>query len=144
MNKKIILIVLIISLCFSFMIYKFYKKTKKENTEIYLIQVGAYKDYNNLSEATKNYDNYIIRKEGDLYKIYIGVTRDEEVYNKLVSLYSDGKENFKKVMKVTNEKFENNLIVYDNIIKNSENKSDISIVVKSSLKELENLLNKNE
>ena len=47
-------------------------------------------------------------------------------------------------MKVTNEKFENNLIVYDNIIKNSENKSDISIVVKSSLKELENLLNKNE
>ena len=144
MNKKILVILLAISLCFSFIIYKFYKKTEKEYTEVYLIQAGAYKDYDNLSEATKSYENYIVRKEGELYKIFIGVTKDEEVYNKLISLYLNGKENFKKVIKITNEEFENNLSAYDNIIKNTSNKKNINTVVKASLNEINKLLSQKD
>ena len=100
MNKKIILILIALSLCFSFLMYKIYRKTENESTPIYLIQVGAYKDYNNLSEATKNYENYIVRKEEGLYKIFIGVTKDEEVLSKLLSIYLDGRDNYKKVLKI--------------------------------------------
>lgn len=141
MNKKIILILLALSLCFSFIIYKCYTKTTKKETSIYLIQAGAYKDYNNLSKATKNYENYIIRKEDDLYKIFIGVTKDEDVYSKLTSIYLKDKENYKKVLKVTNEEFEQNLTTYDKLIKNTDNLQNINTVVKASLREFEQLLN---
>lgn len=141
MNKKIVLILLALSLCFSFIIYRYYTKTTKKETSIYLIQAGAYKDYNNLSEATKNYENYIIRKEDDLYKIFIGVTKDEDVYSKLTSIYLKDKENYKKVLKVTNEEFEQNLTTYDKLIKNTDNLQNINIVVKASLREFEKLLN---
>lgn len=140
MNKKIILTIILISILFTFITYKLYSKTEELSTKIYLIQAGAYKDHNNLSEATKQFENYIIKKEGELYKIYIGVTKDEEVYNKLSKIYLDGKENFKKVVKITNEEYSTNLDTYDNIIKNTDDKRNINIVVKSSLKELEKLL----
>ena len=143
MNKKIILILIALSLCFSFLMYKIYRKTENESTPIYLIQVGAYKDYNNLSEATKNYENYIVRKEEGLYKIFIGVTKDEEVLSKLLSIYLDGRDNYKKVLKITNEEFVQNLTIYDNIIKHTDNKENINLVVKSSLKELDKILNEN-
>ncbi len=143
MNKKIILILIALSLCFSFLMYKIYRKTENKSTPIYLIQVGAYKDYNNLSEATKNYENYIVRKEEGLYKIFIGVTKDEKVLSKLLSIYLDGRDNYKKVLKITNEEFVQNLTIYDNIIKHTDNKENINLVVKSSLKELDKLLNEN-
>lgn len=143
MNKKIILILIALSLCFSFLMYKIYRKTENKSTPIYLIQVGAYKDYNNLSEATKNYENYIVRKEEGLYKIFIGVTKDEKVLSKLLSIYLDGRDNYKKVLKIANEEFVQNLTIYDNIIKHTDNKENINLVVKSSLKELDKLLNEN-
>ena len=60
MNYKKIIIPIILSLCFFLLIYKNYKNKKVEYKEIYILQVGAYKSYDNVINKTKYLDNYII------------------------------------------------------------------------------------
>ena len=71
MNKKIILGVVIISLIFSIFIFKKYKASENSYKTLYVIQVGAYKDYENVIKNTRNFDNYIVYEENNLYKIFI-------------------------------------------------------------------------
>ena len=105
MNKKIFFVVLILSLAFSFLIYKNYSADTDEYKSVYLIQVGAYKDYNNAVLASKNYSNSIIRKEGELYKIFIGATRNEDVYKKIVKIYLKEDNTFMKEIRISDKAF---------------------------------------
>lgn len=139
-NVKKIIIILLITLIFSIIIFKKYKATDKEYEELYIIQVGAFKNYDNVIKNTKNYENYTIIKENDLYKIFIGITFNDEIYNKLLDLYAKDINVFKKVLKVTDQNFINKIKDYDKVLKNTENKKSIDIIIKAELKELNNLL----
>ena len=88
MNQKILLILIIITCLFSCSIFGLYKRKSVVKNKYYLLQVGAYKNYDSISKKTKEYENYLVLKEEDLYKLYIGVTKDKEVYRKLVNLYA--------------------------------------------------------
>ncbi len=142
MNKKFLLILIIITCLFSCSIFGLYKRKSVVKNKYYLLQVGAYKDYDSISKKTKEYENYLVLKEEDLYKLYIGVTKDKEVYKKLVNLYASTSSIYKKEITLSNQKFDDTLIKYDSLIKNSEDIKEINLVIKSELKFLEEMLAK--
>ena len=142
MNKKILLILIIITCLFSCSIFGLYKRKSVVKNKYYLLQVGAYKNYDSISKKTKEYENYLVLKEEDLYKLYIGVTKDKEVYRKLVNLYASTSSIYKKEITLSNQKFYDTLTKYDSLIKNSEDIKEINLVIKSELKFLEEMLAK--
>ena len=142
MNKKFLLILIIITCLFSCSIFDLYKRKSVVKNKYYLLQVGAYKDYDSISKKTKEYENYLVLKEEDLYKLYIGVTKDKEVYKKLVNLYASTSSIYKKEITLSNQKFDDTLTKYDSLIKNSEDIKEINLVIKSELKFLEEMLAK--
>ena len=142
-NKKIILILIIIVCLFTCGIFGLYKKEKPIYNKYFLLQVGAYKNYDSISKKTKEYENYLVLKEDDLYKLYIGVTKDDEVYKKLVNLYTNTSSIYKKEISISNKKFNDTLTKYDSLIKNSEDIKEINLIIKSELKFLEEILEKN-
>lgn len=142
MNKKFLLILIIITCLFSCSIFGLYKRKSVVKNKYYLLQVGAYKNYDSISKKTKEYENYLVLKEEDLYKLYIGVTKDKEVYKKLVNLYASTSSIYKKEITLSNQKFDYTLTKYDSLIKNSEDIKEINLVIKSELKFLEEMLAK--
>lgn len=142
MNKKFLLILIIITCLFSCSIFGLYKRKSVVKNKYYLLQVGAYKNYDSISKKTKEYENYLVLKEEDLYKLYIGVTKDKEVYRKLVNLYANTSSIYKKEITLSNQKFDDTLTKYDSLIKNSEDIKEINLVIKSELKFLEEMLAK--
>lgn len=142
MNKKFLLILIIITCLFSCSIFGLYKRKSVVKNKYYLLQVGAYKNYDSISKKTKEYENYLVLKEEDLYKLYIGVTKDKEVYRKLVNLYANTSSIYKKEITLSNQKFDDTLTKYDSLIKNSEDIKEINLVIKSELKLLEEMLAK--
>lgn len=142
MNKKIIIGGIIISLFFSFFIYKKYKAKESEYKELYVIQVGAYKSYDNVAVNTKNFDNYIVTEENGLYKILIGLSFSEEVYNKISTIYAPNISTYKKVLKITDKKFIENISTFDDLIKNTDNKEKLNLIIKEELRVLNDILNK--
>lgn len=142
MNKRFLLILIIITCLFSCSIFGLYKRKSVVKNKYYLLQVGAYKNYDSISKKTKEYENYLVLKEEDLYKLYIGVTKDKEVYKKLVNLYASTSSIYKKEITLSNQKFDDTLTKYDSLIKNSEDIKEINLVIKSELKFLEEMLAK--
>lgn len=136
MKYKKIIIPIILSLCFFFIIYFNYKNKKIEYKDIYILQVGAYKNYDNLINKTKYLDNYIIYEENGLYKIFIGVTLNNNNYNKLDNIY--GNNSFKKVLKISDTNYINNLKKYDTLINETNDKELLNNIIKKELRELEN------
>ena len=130
MNKKFLLILIIITCLFSCSIFGLYKRKSVVKNKYYLLQVGAYKNYDSISKKTKEYENYLVLKEEDLYKLYIGVTKDKEVYKKLVNLYANTSSIYKKEITLSNQKFDDTLTKYDSLIKNSEEIKEINLVIK--------------
>lgn len=142
MNIKKISLILLIALFFCFIVFKHYKAADKNYEEIFIIQVGAYKNYDNIIKVTKNLDNYLIYEEDNLYKIFIGLATDEEVFNKLTDTYAKDMKIFKKTLKITNKDFEKKLKEYDELIKITTKKENLNVIVKEELKLLKNILDK--
>ena len=138
MYIKKFIIPIILSLCFFFIIYINYKNKKIEYKEVYVLQVGAYKKYENLVNKTKYLDNYLIYQENDLYKIFIGVTLNNDNYNKIESIY--GEDTFKKVIRINDEEYIDNLKKYDTLIKETNDKELLNDIIKKELRELEVVL----
>lgn len=142
MNIKKIVILLIIALFFSSIIYFKYNKEENITKEYYILQVGAYSNYDNVVKNTRDLENYIVYEENNLYKIFIGITSDTEIYNKLVTTYASNLSTFKKTVKINNEEIENKINNFDKVIKNTDDKTNLNIIIKEELKILEKFLNK--
>lgn len=142
-NIKNIGLILIITLIFSLIIFKHYNAKETEYEELYILQIGAYKNYDNVIKNTLELENYIIYQEKDLYKIFIGITMDDEIFDKLKTIYADNITTFKKVIKTNDEKFIRNIKDYDELIKNTNDSKSLNLIIKEELKELNKLLNKN-
>lgn len=140
MNKKIIFLLISISIFLVAFITIKYFENKCSYVTYYILQEGAFKNYNGVIKTTRNYNNYVISKEDELYKIYIGVTLDKEVYNKLISMYSKTSSTYMKKVNINNKEFYNKVRTYDSLIKNSDNLKEVDLIVKEELKLLKKIL----
>lgn len=144
MNKRIFFVLILVSLVFSLVIFKIYKSKKESDCTYYLVQVGAFKSYDNLSILSKKYENYIVREEEGLFKLFIGVTKSEEVYDKIIRMYSLTSSNYKKILRLNNKDFDRYITKLDELIKIANNQNETDTLVKEGLKELNKVLDNNK
>ena len=121
--KKKILVVVIIGFIFASIIFLKYKKESEavSNTEtVYLLQIGAYKNNENVVKVTKTLPNYVILEEGSTTKIIIAITKDDNNIEKLSQNYETV---YIKELQMENKEFLDYLTKYDNLL-NYTNNSD--------------------
>ena len=125
MNKKALLIVMLMGIVFaSFLLYKYKSKDKGiVNTEtVYLIQIGAYQNYENVVKVTKTLPNYVIIEEDGTAKIIVGITKDNNNLEKL-------KQNYENIYireeQIDNKEFLDYLTKYDYLLNETNNSETI-------------------
>lgn len=125
MNKKALLIVMLMGIVFaSFLLYKYKNKDKGiVNTEtVYLIQIGAYQNYENVVKVTKTLPNYVIIEEDGTAKIIVGITKDNNNLEKL-------KQNYENIYireeQIDNKEFLDCLTKYDYLLNETNNSETI-------------------
>lgn len=125
MNKKALLIVMLMGIVFaSFLLYKYKNKDKGiVNTEtVYLIQIGAYQNYENVVKVTKTLPNYVIIEEDETAKIIVGITKDNNNLEKL-------KQNYENIYireeQIDNKEFLDYLTKYDYLLNETNNNETI-------------------
>lgn len=144
MNKKTFLFTLLIVILLTIGVVGLYKSKSTSSTKYYLVQIGAYKKIDSASLKSKEFDNYIVHKDNDLYKIYIGVTKDMEVFDKIVRLYSKTSSFYRKEISVSNTSIDEAMSRYDKFIINSNDKNEIDQIIKVELKLFKEILEKDK
>ena len=125
-------------------VYNGYQNETKEafkdmNENIYLLQYGVYSSNDSMVENTKNLKNYFYYIENNKYHVIIGVTMDKDLKDKIKKANSiDNK------VSINNDEFIESLKQYDNLIKNTEDKTTILTAEKQILSKYEELIINNE
>ena len=92
----------------------------KEEYLIYAFQVGAFEKYDNAVNLSNLLPSSIIKKEDNLYKIYVAMYKDIDIVNKMIVYFENNNINiFLKSLSVS-KNFYNDLLNYETLIKNSE------------------------
>ena len=146
MKKMIkgIFVPFVMSMLFGFicgkMVYQVYGngvEKKLSSSRLYLIENGKYLTYDSMREEN-NGNNYVYYKDDDGYKTVVGITRDENNIDKIMSLYSDSMR--VEEYYVSNELLNEKQGEYDLILNNTEDMHEVKEVVDNIL----NLYRKDE
>lgn len=122
MKKKILLVLFSIGagILFTFFILNKENIYAKEQYNIYAFQTGAFENYDNALKQLKNLPSGIIKKDNDLYKVYVAIYKNIDIVNKMIVYFENNNINiYLKSIKV-NKEFYNNLENYEKIIQNSD------------------------
>lgn len=136
MNKKVMVCSIILSIIFSFMVIKAYNALGSYKALCYFVQVGAYNNRENALSSAKRYNSSFIMMEDNLYKVYIGVAKSEEVYNKIVSLLNIDEIAFKKNALITDKDLSDKIDLFDKVISKVNSKDKLYEVL---IEEVNNL-----
>lgn len=122
MKKKILLAILSVGAGMAFTFFFLNKENTfaKEEYLIYAFQVGAFEKYDNAVNLSNLLPSSIIKKEDNLYKIYVAMYKDIDIVNKMIVYFENNNINiFLKSLSVS-KNFYNDLLNYETLIKNSE------------------------
>ena len=109
-------------------------KVSKIGEELYFIQYGVFSSIESMEKETITLENYVYNINEGKYYVYVGITHSGDNANKIVAYYNDlGYETIIKKYPVTNNKFVNELINYDNLLLNTDDKSAISSIISEVL-----------
>ena len=98
------------------------KKLQKGDT-YYFLEEGVYTDYNNIQS---NINRRIIENKNNKYHVYIGITRDIEVVEKLKSIYEKENININVKEKILESvEFKTNVEQFDLLIRQTNESSQI-------------------
>ena len=130
-------------------VYNGYQNETKEafkdmNENIYLLQYGVYSSNDSMVENTKNLKNYFYYIENNKYHVIIGVTMDKDLKDKIKKANSIDNSIYIKKVSINNDEFIESLKQYDNLIKNTEDKTTILTAEKQILSKYEELIINNE
>ncbi len=142
MNKKIVIFTVITAFLFGMYIYFDYKNNPEEtvNETIYFLQIGAYKNSNNVTKVTKLVNHNYVEFDNGIYYIYVGITSSKEALEKIKAIYTQkGTDIYVKEKKVKNKKFLDYLKKYDSMIIETDNKELIDSILKDVLKNYEKI-----
>ena len=131
--KKVLMPCFLSVLCGSIcgrLVYGAYdKKIERDfyGEKVYLIQAGAYSDYDNMVKNT-SLNSYVYYKDEDgLFKSIIGLTEEKDNINKIKDTY--GKEVIISEYYSKDEELNNKIKELDKIIKETTNKEEIQKTV---------------
>ena len=120
------------------------KNVFNEKNTYYFLQEGVYSSKDIMDENTNDINNKVVINEDDKYYVYLGITKDKDIANKIKKIYEDdGYQLYEKEMTINNKEFDANLNQFDLLIKNSTDKSDILTVEGVILANYEELVKNN-
>lgn len=100
------------------------KKLQKGDT-YYFLEEGIYSNYNNIQNNINAYRK-IIENKNNKYHVYIGITRDKKVLEKLKKIYKEDNINVSvKEINLYSQEFKNNVEQFDLLIKQTKDNSQI-------------------
>lgn len=117
-------------------------KKNNENEKYYLLQEGTYYDDKILSNNYSSIKQKIVEKKENKIHIYIGITRNLEVAEKLINIYEEKKVNLSIVEKYySNEELKNNIDQFDLLINSSKDKEEILKIEEVVLASYDEIIN---
>jgi len=128
-----------------FLIYKSHTEsilsTFNEGRSYYFLQEGAYSSYEIMTENIKTLDTKLIEQDGSKYYVYVGITQDEKIAEKLKQIYeSMGYQLYIKQLKLSSEEFYNNVVQFDLLINNASKDSEILTIEQVVLANYEEII----
>ena len=137
---------IVVGYFFGTFIYKQYNESLMafNNTKvIYFLQQGVYKDNNYLNEDLNNLSVSYVTEENNLYHVYIGMTSNYELAEKIKAMYKEqGYELYIKEKNISNIYFNNEIEQYDKLISSCENYNQLNEILKAIVDSYESNVNK--
>ena len=100
------------------------KPTMSEGELVYFLQQGAYSSEENMKKNTTGLEKYIYAKEGNMYKVYVGITKTKENAEKLKEYYNkNGNDIYIKEMTLKNNEFLDDLTQYDKLLEEAKDET---------------------
>ncbi len=114
---------------------------KKDNT-FYFLQEGVYEKKENVTKNTINLDQKVIDFKDDKYYVYVGITKDKNIADKLKKIYEEkGLNLYEKEQTINNEEFNNNVIQFDLLINKSNTDEEILTIEEVVLANYDEIIN---
>ncbi len=129
----------------AYIVFSQYNTTKiktvfNESEKVKLLQIGVYSSLKSMKESMKDIEYYIYNKDQNMYYVYVGITNNKEVLEKLKNYYSSrGYDIYVKDVIIDNEKFIQILNQYDNLLIKSNDEETLKTVSIKILKKYEEL-----
>lgn len=118
-------------------------KFLKNTDTYYFLQEGVYKKKELLDTSISKINHKVIDYENQKYYVYVGITKDLEVLEKLKDIYE--KQNIKVHIKekyLSNNEFKENVAQFDLLIKETEEEDQIITIEKVVLANYEEIYKK--
>lgn len=117
--------------------------TFKTGELYYFLQEGIYLSEENLAENTKNIETKLVEKSNDKYYVYLGITKNLKVAEKLKQLYENqGYQVYIKEVELKNEEFYNNVTQFDLLLNNDISESEMLTIEEVVLANYEEITRK--
>lgn len=117
---------------------------KDINSSIYLMQYGVYSTEESMTENSKKLKNYFYFKDNDGYHVLIGITKKEDLKQKIIDSYKITEDIYMKKENTNNQEFLNLLDQYDNLVSTTEDEDTIISAEKQILSKYEELILQSE
>lgn len=109
----------------------------------YFLQEGIYSTEEALLENTKDLESKLVENINDKFYVYLGITRNEEVADKIKKIYEDkGYKIYTKEVNLKNDEFYNNVTQFDFLINNTANENEIITIEEVVLANYEEITSK--
>ena len=106
--------------------YSSVKEIVSNEESFYFLQEGVYEKKENLEKNIKNLDQKVIDYQDDKYYVYVGITKNKNIANKIKKIYAKkGLNLYEKVKTISNEEFLNNVTQFDLLINNGATDEEI-------------------
>ena len=116
-------------------------KVSNVGEKLYFIQYGVFSNLESLEENTISLQNYVYNKQDNLYYVYIGITKEAENAKKIIDYYKQkGYETIKKEYVISNHKFLDILLNYDEVLKSTTDETVISSILNQILSKYEEVV----
>ena len=110
-----------------------------EGYKLTFLREGVYTDKNVLEENTKKLDPKLVIYDDDKYYVYVGITSNEKVAEKIKDIYDDMDiDVYEKDIYVNDDTFINNIEQFDSIVLSSKEEDILTVeeVVLSNYEEV--------
>lgn len=148
MKKQILFSLSTIALGFFLGEFLFGNKLKmieklRNSDSYYFLQEGVYSNKDNIQNNLKDLTEKVIDYKNNKYYVYVGITKEKEIANKLKEIYEKkGYKIYQEERNVTSKEFSENVTQFDLLLKNTEEENQILTIEKIVLSNYEEILEK--
>ena len=145
-NIKAILISLVIGFFLSYFLltrYKSFKGITVSNIgeEYYFLANGKYSSKEEMEKSGVNMDNYVYRKDGGNYYMYVGITKNKDNAEKIKKYYGSKDVDLDiKQFYISSKDFSEAISNLDNILINTEDEVVITEIINQGLNKYEEII----